>query len=72
MVLPAHLANPLRDALGGGGGPWAGRGGGETNHITYAPQILPPNKPFAQQLQDHAADVVSMIQSAMRDRRLSP
>jgi hypothetical protein len=72
MVLPARLANPLRDALGGGGALGARGAGGDTHHITYAPQILPPNKPFAQQLQDHAGDVVSLIQSALRDRRLSP
>jgi hypothetical protein len=69
MVLPARIANPLRDSLASGALGGAGRGG-DTNNITYAPQLLPPNKSWKQSLQDHESDVIALIQTSLRNRSL--
>ena len=69
MVLPARLANPMRDMLSSYGGGGGAAGGGDT-HLHYAPQVTEARGDFRQQLQGHASDLMAMIQSAVRSGSL--
>lgn len=71
MVLPARLANPMRDMLasyGSSGAPAAGGGGhsfsfGDT-HIHGAPNMSPSD--FKQALAEHRANVAGAVADALR------
>lgn len=69
MVLPARLANPMRDLLAGFGAPRGGRAGDA--HLHYAPTINAPQaQSLRQMLTDQGADMLAFLQRALRDGAL--
>jgi hypothetical protein len=71
MVLPARLANPMRDMLARFGGAGRGGGAGGDAHLHYAPTIhAPPSASLRQMLTDQGSDMVAFVQSALRDGSL--
>jgi hypothetical protein len=80
MVLPARLANPMRDMLSdyqtGAGAPAAaaaagGGGRGGDAHLTYAPVINAPQaQSLRQMLVDQGGDMIAFVQRAVRDGSL--
>jgi hypothetical protein len=81
MVLPASLANPMRNffggsgasapaAIAGGAGPSLSGGAGDA-HLHYAPTInAPGQQSLKQMLTDQGADMISFVQAAIRNRSL--
>jgi len=80
MVLPASIANPMRNFFSGSGSPAAasigngagtGGGGGGDAHLHYAPVINAPQpQSLKQMLTDQGADMISFVQAAIRNRSL--
>lgn len=69
MVLPSDLASPLRSQLRSGGAFGGVNKADESRagdmHVTYAPTIN-GNMPFADQLDQHESNIISMLQRAHR------
>lgn len=75
MVLPARLANPMRDMLAGGGGPWGGGGSPSidlSGHTYNFHGAGGQPSDFRQMLADHRHELTKQVYQAVREGSRAP